>query len=128
MLVRLKKQGHLILVALLLISTLFSCKKDDKSATSTPSPQGPDLTTKVTASSVSGFVLNENNTAVEGATVQIGSKTATTNQFGFFEVKQVEVIKTAATITVSKAGYFKNIRTFESSEGGSGSTTIKLTP
>lgn len=126
MLIQLRKQSHIIFVALLLTVIFFSCKKDHDSTTA-PTEQ-PDLATKVTASSVSGFVYDENNAPVESADIKIGTMSTTTNQFGFFEIKQVQVVKTAATITVAKTGYFKNTRTFKAIDGKSSSTIIKLIP
>ena len=35
-----------------------------------------------------------------------------TDEYGFFEIKNVQVVKTAAVVTVTKIGYFKGIKTF----------------
>ena len=59
----------------------------------------PDLTTKIT-SSVSGFVTDENEVAVNGAAVQFGSSSTTTDKFGYFEVRDVQVTQNAAVVTI----------------------------
>ncbi|HMC99650.1 MAG TPA: hypothetical protein VKH37_05840, partial [Ferruginibacter sp.] len=88
----------------------------------------PDLTTKVTAASVSGFVTDENDAAMLNATVQVGANTVTTDKYGFFEVKNVQVVQTAAVVTVNKTGYFKGIKTWMANQGKSAFFRIKLIP
>ncbi len=65
----------------------------------------PDFATKVT-SSVSGFVTDQNDAAVAGAFVSVGSMTTTSDRYGYFAVKNVDVVKEAATVTVTYTGYF----------------------
>jgi Carboxypeptidase regulatory-like domain len=89
--------------------------------------QGPDLVTKVT-SSVSGFVTDENNLAVEGAAVVVGISNTTTDKYGYFEVKNVQVVKNAALVTVSKPGYFKGIKTYIAENNKAAFFRIKLLP
>lgn len=105
--------------------TLWSCQKDINDFSLIPSDQIPDLTTKVNAS-VSGFVTDENNNAMSGATVITGTRTTTTDQYGFFEIKNVDVVKTAAVVTVSKSGYFHGIKTFVATQGKSAFFRIKM--
>jgi len=114
--------------ALLLFTAVlfFSCQKElsiDNGTGSLP----PDLKTKI-SSSVSGFVTDENNAAVMGATVQFGSSATVTDKFGYFEAKNVQVVKNAAFVTVSKPGYFKGIKTYIAKEGKSAFFRIKLIP
>jgi hypothetical protein len=106
--------------------TLWSCQKsiDDFGVSG---DQIPDLTTKVNAA-VSGFVTDENNTAMSGATVTVGTRTTTTDQYGYFVVKNVDVVKTAAVVTVSKPGYFHGIKTFIAAQGKSAFFRIKMIP
>lgn len=115
-----------------LLSVLFTavtftgCKKNtDISATDTGNP--PDLTTKV-RSSVSGFVTDENDQAVNLATVQVGTATVSTDKYGYFEAKNVDVVKDAAVVTVIKSGYFKGIKTYMAEEGKASFFRIKLIP
>ena len=104
--------------------TLWSCQKDVNDF-GISGDQIPDLTTKVNAS-VSGFVTDENNTAMSGATVTVGTRTTTTDQYGYFVVKNVDVVKTAAVVTVSKPGYFHGIKTFVAAQGKSAFFRIKM--
>ncbi|MFT3908692.1 MAG: hypothetical protein QM737_04655 [Ferruginibacter sp.] len=87
----------------------------------------PDLTTKVN-SSVSGFVNNENNEALKGAVVKIGTATTFTNSYGYFEIKNIQVVKEAATVTIIHEGYFKAIKTYMAEEGKAAFFRIKLLP
>jgi hypothetical protein len=109
------------------LSIFFSCQKDlsleDGGTVVTP----PDLTTKV-SSSVSGFVTDENDAAVMGATVQFGSSTSVTDKYGYFEAKNVQVVKEAAVVTIIKPGYFKGIKTYIAKEGKAAFFRIKLLP
>lgn len=115
---------HLVLFVFLSAAIFVNCKKsDNNSINSVP----PDLTTKIN-SSVSGFVNDENELPVKNATVQFGTTTLSTDKYGYFEAKNIEVIKDAATVTVTKAGYFKGIKTFMASAGKSAFFRIKLIP
>ena len=87
-----------------------------------------DLVTKVTIKTVSGFVTNENNIAVNGAIVVVGNASTTTDKFGYFEVANSLVVQNAATVKVSKPGYFNGIKTFIAAEGKSAFFRIKLIP
>ncbi|MFN8253329.1 MAG: hypothetical protein U0V75_15785 [Ferruginibacter sp.] len=111
----------------LCFSSLFfsNCKKNSD----TIATDGrPDLTTKVTASLVSGFVTDENDHPVENAAVVIGDIISATDKYGYFESGNVKVVQTAATVTVNKTGYFKAIKTFIAAEGKGAFFRIKLLP
>ena len=109
------------------LSIFFSCQKDlsieDGGTVGAP----PDLSTKIN-SSVSGFVTDENDAAVKGATVQFGTSSITTDKYGYFEAKNVQVVKEAAVVTVIKPGYFKGIKTYMAKEGKAAFFRIKLIP
>ena len=129
MLVQFKK--HLYQPLMLIMSVFFflSCQKDIDLQTTSPLPETvtPDLTTR-TNSSVSGFVTDENNTAVIGADVKVGNSTTTTDKYGYFEARNADVVKNAALVTVTKPGYFKGIKTYIATEGKSAFFRIKLIP
>jgi len=115
---------------LLLIFTLsifFSCQKDLSLEDGGTVATLPDLSTKI-SSSVSGFVTDENDAAVKGATVQFGTSNITTDKYGYFEAKNVQVVKEAAVVTVTKPGYFKGIKTYMAKEGKAAFFRIKLIP
>lgn len=129
MLIQLRKMVRPSLFMLIATLFFFSCQKDIKDSNSpdVPGNENPDLSSKVT-SSVSGFVTDENNAPVEGATVNVGIKSTTTDNIGYFEIKDVEVVKNAAVVTVSQTGYFKGIKTYMASAGKSAFFRIKLLP
>lgn len=113
-------------VILLLLFTSISCKKN---MNDTPAYLGqiPDLSTKVSAS-VTGFVTDEQDDPVYGASVKAGTITTTTDKYGYFEIKNTMLVKEASTVTVEYAGYFKGIKTFAAREGKSTFFRIKLMP
>ena len=123
-----KKYSSFIYIAssLFILFFLFSCKKTVDTNADNPNIL-PDLVTKVT-SSVSGFVTDQNNSPVWGATVKVGTVNTTTDQYGYFEVKNVQVVKEAATVSVSFTGYFKGIKTYTAKEGKAAFFRIKLLP
>lgn len=131
MIQRLTKKTWLLLSAAIFTAITFlfiSCQKEI-SGTGVIIPVGekPDLVSKI-QSSVSGFVTDENNAAVKDATVKIGTNTITTDKYGYFEIKNVSVVKNAALVTVSKAGYFNGIKTYIATEGKGAFFRIKLLP
>jgi hypothetical protein len=128
----------LLLLALGFMLSLFlfiSCKKmHDTDTTTSPPPTGstdttrkdtvkipPELSEKVIAS-VSGFVVSGGigvNSSVEGATISFGNKTGTTDEYGYFEIKNATVTKIAAQITATKPGFFPAYKTVITREGAS---------
>lgn len=93
------------LFAIFFAALLFTgCKKNSDDISPIDNP--PDLTTKV-KSSVSGFVTDEYNMPLTSATVQVGTSTVITDKYGYFEIKNVEVIQQVAVITVTRPGYLK---------------------
>src|SRR5689334_11609741 len=104
------KKLAVALMALLATASVFivSCQKELSGDSFTIKETPTDLTTKI-ASSVSGFVTDETDAAVQGATVQAGSSTTTTDKYGYFEITNAQVVKNAAVVTVIKPGYFKGI-------------------
>jgi len=109
------------------LSVFFSCQKDlsrEDGGTVTPPP---DLSTKVN-SSVSGFVTDENNAPVTNAVVVMGTGTGNTDKYGYFEIKNVQVVKNAAFVSVNKPGYFKAMKTYMAKEGKAAFFRMKLLP
>lgn len=112
-----------------IVSFLFiSCQKElSGNGITLPVEVKPDLTTKI-ESTVAGFVTDESDAAVKDATVKVGSSSTTTDKYGYFEVKNVQVVKTAAVVTIIKPGYFNGIKTYEAKEGKGAFFRIKLLP
>lgn len=126
MLIQLKRKFYLPLIALITVSFFLACKKDIDNSTTVPI-EIPDLSAKVNAS-VSGFVTDENNAPVAGAAVKVGTTNTTTDDYGFFEAKNVDVVKVAAVVTIAKPGYFNSIKTWGASAGKSAFFRIKMIP
>jgi hypothetical protein len=102
-----KKLSYPNLLLLFTAVLFFSCQKQFSLESDGSGTTPPNLTTKI-SSSVSGFVTDENDAAVKNATVQFGSSTITTDKYGYFEAKNIQVVKEAAVVTVNKPGYFKS--------------------
>lgn len=113
-------------IGILLAAFLFyGCERDDDG--SFVHVVYPDLSTQV-KSTVSGFVTDENDQPVNLANVQVGQATVSTDKYGYFEVKNADVIQNAAVVTVTKSGYFKGIKTYIAEEGKPAFFRIKLLP
>lgn len=122
-----KKYVPLVL-GTLIVFYFLSCQKpltDER--VGPPALPSADLTTKV-SSSVSGFVTDENDVAVKAASVKVGSQVVTTDEYGFFEVKNEPVVKNSATVSVTVPGYFPGIRTYMAEQSKSAFVRIKLIP
>jgi len=124
-----KKIALVFLTTTIIALSLFfiSCQKELSGAGIDLGDTLPDLTTKI-ASSVSGFVTDENEVAVNGAAVQFGSSNTTTDKYGYFELSNVQVCQNAAVVTIIKPGYFKGIKTYIATAGKSAFFRIKLLP
>jgi len=118
------KKVQLLACSFLLLGVFFSCKKIDNAVIT---GQPADFSKKVTAS-VNGFVTNENNLPVAGASVQYGESFSLTNRYGYFEIKNATVTENPAPVTVKLAGYFKGIKTFMAKAGKNNFCRIKLIP
>jgi len=125
---RLTQKAVVFCTGILLSSLLFtSCQKELSGEGFIITETPPDLTTKVNAS-VSGFVTDENDAPVNGASVQVGLSSTSTDKYGYFEVSNAQVTQNAALVTVLKPGYFKGIKTFIAATGKSAFFRIKLLP
>src|SRR4051794_18677166 len=58
-------------------------------------------------STIQGNVFDESGQPASGVTIQVGSKTATTDAKGYFRIKDASLDKKASLVTAAKAGYFK---------------------
>lgn len=108
---------------------IISCQKevsgDDINGATPITP--PDLSTKIN-SSVSGFVVDQNNQPLQNAQVKAGTVTTTTDEFGFFQIRNVQVVKNAATVTITKAGYFTGTKTYTAVTNKAAFFRVKLIP
>jgi hypothetical protein len=106
---------------LFLVVLFFACRKND----TVPTPETVDDTTTVTAS-IRGVVVNENDVPVMGATVTMGTNTATTNAYGIFEFRNKSISKNNTHVKVTKAGYFNGNRSMIATAGRTHQVRIKL--
>ncbi len=111
------------LFLLLFLTLFFACRKND----SLPAPETVNDATTVT-SSIRGVVVNENDIPVMGASVTLGSNTATTNAYGIFEFTNKSMSQNNAYIKVSKTGYFTGNRNMMVTANKTQLTRIKLLP
>jgi hypothetical protein len=127
-----KKKFNNFCIAFIAILFIASCQKDIEGPNTiidpviTPTPS--DITTKVTASLISGFVTDGNDVAVKDASVQIGTSNVLTDKYGYFEVRNVQVVQNAAMVTVNKNGFFKGIKTYIATANKAAFFRIKLIP
>ena len=126
-----KKLSSLLVLFMASMVLFSSCKKDIDAETNNPPVVPGDkypipAATPVTGS-VSGLIVNENNQAVDGATVSIGSNTTTTDARGNFSLNSVTLDKYITTVSVTKTGYFKAFRSF-SANNSRNFVSIKLIP
>ncbi|MBO6516818.1 MAG: carboxypeptidase regulatory-like domain-containing protein [Bacteroidia bacterium] len=92
------------LTFLIAITLFFGCKKD--SETFIPNDE------KEHSTSIIGFVNDQNNQPVSNAIVAFDGKTATTDQYGYYEFNDVRVGSQHNFLTIKKGGYFDGCRTF----------------
>jgi hypothetical protein len=106
---------------------LHSCKKNfaDEQYKPADNPDTPDLAVMITTS-VAGFIVDENDKPVYNAVVSAGSQSVSTDEFGYFAIKNASLSKTAGFIKVSKAGYFFGYKTFIGKEGAETFVRLKL--
>lgn len=117
---------------LILCSTLFflSCKKNNIDAVVLPIDNTHDFSIPAASpvtGKITGIVVDENNSPVPNADVVVSGTTYQTDTRGFFQTANVQLDKYVTTVTVSKAGYFKALRSF-SATAATNYLSIKLIP
>jgi hypothetical protein len=123
-----KKIMLYILPAVISCCLLAACKKTFHDQRYFPQPgDTTDITGKV-VQSVIGFVTNENGLPVSGARVVAGTKTASTDAAGRFQIDNVFLSKDAGFIKVSSNGYFDGYRTFVGIENQETFVRLQLVP
>jgi hypothetical protein len=108
----------------------IGCKRTEIPITPDPPPINPPITVvndllQVIAS-VSGIVLDESNAPIANAEVTSGAAITTTNTNGMFIFQNISLSKENGNVTVTKAGYFKGVRSFKTTEGKNHSVRIQL--
>ena len=103
---------NLFLITLLFLG-LMSCKKD---------PITPNEGTNY-KSNVLGIVVDENNSPVENATVELDGTIKTTDKNGIYQFKNVDVNSIHSFVSIKKTGFFDANRAFNTQK----SNSIRLT-
>jgi Carboxypeptidase regulatory-like domain len=123
---------HKIFVSIFIAALFFTvgCKRTEIPATPDLTPTNPiggvvNDAAQVNAS-VSGIVLDETNAPIANAVVTSGAATTTTNANGMFIFQNISLSKENGNVTVVKAGYFKGIRSFKTTEGKNHTVRIQL--
>lgn len=110
-----KKYGILILMALLAFT---ACRKDQDKVTVEQDPYTPEIlkkwdpVIKLVNGDLTGFVTDESGQPVGGASVKMGNNTTTTDTYGHFFFKDVELNAKGSFVQVEKTGYFPGSRRF----------------
>jgi hypothetical protein len=119
--------AKIIYALLFCITTITSCKQNemDYQEQINPTPGPVNDAAQVTAS-ISGIIIDENNTPIANATVTSGSAIATTNASGVFVFQNISVSKENGNVTAVKAGYFKGVRSFKTSAGKNHTVRLQL--
>jgi hypothetical protein len=113
-------------LSLMLLAVLFFACQREISHVGEPDVPVIDIPTPdpITAA-IQGNVFDEAGLPAPGVTVQVGSKSATTNANGYFRINNAALDKKAALVTAVKAGYFKAYRVFGATSGAN-NVEIKL--
>src|SRR5215203_768538 len=113
-------------LSLLLLSVLFfQCQREVSHIGGPDTPIIEIPTPDPITAAIQGNVFDETGSPAVAVTVQVGSKTATTDAKGHFRINNASLDKKAALVTADKAGYFKAYRTF-SATSGANNVEIKL--
>ena len=107
--------------------SVSSCKKVDQDSPIIPGQAFQIPAPSPVNGSVSGRIVDENNTGVPSAIVKCGSSGALTDADGFFNINNITLDKYITTVTVTKPGYFKAYRSF-SANASRNFVDIKLIP
>jgi hypothetical protein len=114
-------------IAIVLTVLGFSACKKPSTSLDNNTPIVINDAVNVTAS-VSGVVLDETSKPVEGAIVKSGVVSTTTNKFGQFQFKNIQLAKDNGSVTVIKSGYFNGTRSFKTTASKNHFVNIQLLP
>ena len=98
------KKFGLLIFALSLI--LASCKKDPEITKVVPTVTAYEIPQKTITASLSGTVVLEDGSPLEGASVFVGNESLTTDENGAFFFKNVKMNEYGTFVKVEKQGYF----------------------
>lgn len=113
-----KKITSVLLKCFAAVILISSCKKNqsDENYQETEEPVIPVFTEKINTT-VSGFIIDEEERPVGGAQVNAGTLSATTDEYGYFKISNASLTKNIGLVKVSKIGFFTGFKTFIAKAG-----------
>lgn len=120
--------AYVLVFTAVMILIGIACNKGistNKPTTGTPNNIPPDQT--VTAS-IQGRVVDQNGVPVQGAAVNSGTATTTTDINGVFSFSAISMSSRFGYVQVVKSGYFTGSRSIITNPGASNFVTIQLMP
>ncbi|APY08838.1 hypothetical protein BWZ20_11240 [Winogradskyella sp. J14-2] len=126
-----KNFPNLILILLFSLLAITSCQNDDDGiGNNDPQENIPDTFSEYFGNDISrdflGSVIDKNHNPIEGATITIGSETATTDSNGVFMINGATVKQRFGYIKAEKAGYIHASRSVVPSNGTNKVTIMML--
>lgn len=97
--------------------TSFNCQKEISYALNGPGGQNDNGSASPLIATLQGNIIDESGAPAPGVTIRVGTKTAVTDDRGFFRILQAALDKNAAMVTAEKPGYFKAFRSFTATSG-----------
>ncbi|MDQ6890547.1 MAG: carboxypeptidase-like regulatory domain-containing protein [Bacteroidota bacterium] len=110
------KRIHFALFLFSLSILSFNCQKEYSTTNFGTNNTGNNLPAPITAI-LQGNLLDENGQPAPGVQVTAGTKTAITNEMGYFRIINAALDKNASLVAAEKPGYFKAYRTFNATSG-----------
>lgn len=111
--------------ALAIASLLFTQCQKEVGYVGTPDPGTGTVTPEPITATLQGNVYDETGAPAAGVTVKVGGATATTNNTGYFRIRNAALDQSSAMVSAEKSGYFKSFRTFHATPG-TNQVVIKL--
>ncbi len=124
-----KKLG---ILSLLIALAFTACRKDIDEVSVTETPYVPEILkqwqpiVKPVDGSLTGFVIDEAGEPVEGASVRLGNLNTTTDAYGHFFFKNVELNARGTLVRIEKPGFFPGSRRFMATENAENRVKIQL--
>lgn len=114
---------------LLMLTGIISCQREIKwpDFPGTPDEIPVNDAERVTGG-INGIVVDQQNQPVANATVKSGTQTTTTDRYGVFRFRNIQLSKANGSVKVEKTGFFTGYRTFVSVEGRINNVRIMLLP
>ena len=114
-------------IIMLAVLMMASCHKDDPGTTTqgeTPVHQ-PEVI-KAVNGDILGYVYDEDNNPVANAQVNVLSESTTTDQYGVFKFKNIELDEAGTYVKVTKSGYILGSDFVTGAEGVNRTSRVKM--